>query len=141
MSQSVTMLPAWRALEAHFQQIRDRHLRELFAEDPQRGERFHIEAVDVYLDYSKNRITADTIGLLVELAEACGLRRRIEAMFRGDAINVSEQRAALHVALRAPRDTAIIVGGNNVVADVHAVLDRMERFCEQVRSGAWQGHT
>jgi len=141
MSQSVTMLPAWRALEAHFQQIRDRHLRELFAEDPQRGERFHIEAVDVYLDYSKNRITADTIGLLVELAEACGLRRRIEAMFRGDAINVSEQRAALHVALRAPRDAAIIVGGNNVVADVHAVLDRMARFCEQVRNGAWHGHT
>ena len=141
MSQPVTTLPAWRALETHFQQIRGAHLRDLFADDPQRGERFRVEAAGVYLDYSKNRITNETLRLLLKLAESCGLRARIEAMFRGEAINVSEQRAALHVALRSSRDTSISVDGKDVVVGVHAVLDQMAHFCSRVRGGVWQGYS
>ena len=117
------------------------HLRELFARDPGRGERLTVEAAGVYLDYSKNRITDETVPLLVRLAEDCGLRARIDAMFRGEKINVSEKRAVLHVALRAPRGTSILVDGKNVVPDVHAVLDRMADFANRVRDGAWKGHT
>jgi len=137
----LTQRPAWKALEAHYQQIRDVHLRQLFAEDPQRGERLTAEAAGIYLDYSKNRITDETIRLLVHLARECGLRERIEAMFRGEKINVTEQRAVLHVALRAPRDQAIVVDGENVVPRVHQVLDKMADFARRVRSGEWRGHT
>ena len=137
----LTEQPAWKALEAHHQSIRAVHLRELFARDPGRGERLALDAAGVYLDYSKNRITDETVALLVRLAEECGLRARIDAMFRGDRINVSENRAVLHVALRAPRDASILVDGKNVVTDVHAVLDRMADFANRVRSGAWTGYT
>jgi len=137
----LTRTPEWRALAAHHASIRDRHLRELFAEDPERGRRFAVEATGVYLDYSKNRITAETLRLLAALAEAARLRERIEAMFRGERINATEQRAVLHVALRAPRDAAIEVEGRNVVPDVHEVLDRMASFAEAVRGGRWLGHT
>jgi glucose-6-phosphate isomerase len=137
----LTERPAWKALEAHFQKVRRVHLRELFAEDPQRGERMAAEAVGVYLDYSKNRITDETLQLLVQLAEQSGLRSRIEAMFRGEKINVTERRAALHVALRAPKDASILVDGENVVPQVHAVLDQMAEFCNRVRRGQWKGHT
>ena len=133
--------PQWRALERHVQQIEPRHLRQLFAEDPQRGERFTAEAAGLYFDYSKNRITDETIRLLLELAEACDLRERIEAMFRGDRINVTEQRAVLHVALRAPAGERIVVDGKNVITDVQAVLDRMAAFADRVRSGEWKGHS
>jgi len=133
--------PTWTALGAHFKQMRDRHLRELFAADPRRGERMATEAVGLYLDYSKNRITDDTLKLLVQLAEESGLRARIEAMFRGEKINITEHRAVLHVALRAPRSTSIVVDGENVVPQVHAVLDRMTDFSNRVRSGEWKGHT
>ena len=137
----LTEQPAWKALEAHHQSIRVAHLRELFARDPGRGERLALDAAGVYLDYSKNRITDETVALLVRLAEECGLRARIDAMFRGDRINVSENRAVLHVALRAPRDASILVDGKNVVTDVHAVLDRMTDFANRVRKGAWTGYT
>ena len=140
-ARGVTDQPAWKALEEHHRHIRAVHLRELFARDPRRGERLTAEAPGVYLDYSKNRITDDTVSLLVGLAEACGLRARIDGMFRGDKINVSEQRAVLHVALRAPRGTSILVDGQNVVPEVHAVLDRMADFANRVRSGTWKGHT
>jgi glucose-6-phosphate isomerase len=133
--------PAWKALEAHHRNISAVHLRDLFAQDPKRGERLALEAAGVYLDYSKNRITDETLSLLVRLAEACGLRARIDAMFQGQKINVSEKRAVLHVALRAPRDASILVDGQNVVTDVHAVLDRMADFANRVRSGAWTGST
>ena len=133
--------PAWKALEAHHRNIRAVHLRDLFAQDPKRGERLAVEAAGVYLDYSKNRITDETLSLLVRLAEACGLRARIDAMFQGQKINVSEKRAVLHVALRAPRDASILVDGQNVVTDVHAVLDRMADFANRVRNGAWTGST
>jgi glucose-6-phosphate isomerase len=138
---SVVARPAWRALAAHHRTIRDVHLRALFADDPGRGERLTAEAAGIYLDYSKNRITDETVGLLLQLAEECALRQRIEAMFRGDRINVTEDRAALHVALRAPRAASIVVDGENVVPGVHAVLDRMAEFCNRVRGGAWTGHT
>ena len=141
MTCPLTQRPAWKALEAHYQAIKGTHLRQLFADDPTRGERFTAEAADLYLDYSKNRITDETLGLLVQLAEECGLRERIEAMFRGDAINVTEQRAALHIALRAPRNERIFVNGSDVVPGVHAVLDRMADFSDRIRSGNWQGHT
>src|SRR5499426_2738492 len=131
----------WRALEEHYQKIRHLHLRDLFATDPKRGERLTTEAVGLYLDYSKHRITDDTLDLLVRLAESSGLRDRIDAMFRGDKINGTEDRAVLHVALRAPRHAAIVVDGENVVPEVHAVLDRMADFATQVRNGTWQGHT
>ncbi len=141
MTIPLTQRPAWKALETHCKAIKDMHLRQLFADDPNRGERFTAEAVGLYLDYSKNRITDETLHLLVQLAEECGLRERIEAMFRGEAINVTEQRAVLHIALRAPRNEKILVDGNDVVPGVHAVLDRMSDFSDRVRNGDWQGHT
>jgi glucose-6-phosphate isomerase len=132
---------AWQALQEHFQSVRDLHLRELFAADPRRGERLAAEAAGIYLDYSKNRVTDETLALLLRLAEESSLRQRIDAMFRGDKINVTENRAVLHVALRAPRGHSIVVDGTDVVPAVHAVLDRMADFAERVRSGAWTGHT
>jgi glucose-6-phosphate isomerase len=140
-SQPLTARPAWKALEAHQAQLRDVHLRQLFADDPQRGQRLTAEAVGLYLDYSKNRITAETCKLLVQLAEECGLRARIDAMFAGEKINVTENRAVLHVALRAPKGTVILVDGKNVVPEVHAVLDKMTAFAQRVRGGEWKGHT
>jgi glucose-6-phosphate isomerase len=137
----LTHRPAWKALEAHYQKIRDQHLRRLFAEDPNRGERFALEALGIYLDYSKNRITDETIRLLLELAESSELRERIDAMFKGEKINITENRAVLHIALRTPRDQAIIVDGVNVVPEVHAVLDKMAHFSNRIRSGAWTGYT
>ena len=140
-TEAITSHAAWRALEAHHRAIRDKHLRELFAGEPDRGERMRAEAAGIYLDYSKNRITEETLALLFDLAEAVDLRGRIEAMFRGDKINVSERRAVLHVALRAPKGASILVDGKNVVPAVHAVLDRMAEFSDRIRSGAWKGHT
>ena len=134
-------LPAWQALEAHAGRMRDLHLRSLFANDPTRGERLVAEAGGLYLDYSKNRITDETVRLLVDLAEACRLRDRVDAMFRGDRINTTEERAVLHVALRAPRDTTIVLDGDDVVPRVHDVLDRMAAFAGQIRDGRWRGHT
>jgi glucose-6-phosphate isomerase len=138
---SVTRGAAWKALAAHYQQIKDIHLKTLFSQDRARGERFTAEAVGLYLDYSKHRITEETLGLLLSLAEASGLRQRIDAMFRGDKINITENRAVLHVALRAPRDETILVDGQDVVPEVHAVLDKMSEFAHRVRSGAWKGYT
>jgi glucose-6-phosphate isomerase len=132
---------AWKKLQAHFKVIGPRHLRELFAEDPDRGEQLTLEAAGIYLDYSKNRITPATLQLLIELAEESGLRERIDAMFAGEPINVSEHRSVLHVALRAPGNASIRVGGQNVVPAVHAVLDKMSAFASKVRSGAWLGYT
>jgi glucose-6-phosphate isomerase len=140
-TQPLTQRPAWKALEAHYQQIHNVHLRALFAQDPQRGERLTAEAVGLYYDYSKNRITDETLRLLLQLAEECGLRGRIDAMFRGEKINITEQRAVLHVALRAPEGTSIVVDGENVVPQVHAVLDKMADFSNRVRSGEWTGYT
>jgi glucose-6-phosphate isomerase len=133
--------PAWAALEQHYQTVKDVHLRQLFAEDRKRGDRLAVEAAGIYLDYSKNRITDETLTLLLRLAEESGLRDRIEAMFRGDNINVSEKRAVLHVALRAPRGASIIHDGRNVVPEVHAVLDKITDFADRLRSGVWKGHT
>jgi glucose-6-phosphate isomerase len=142
MSTGITAAPAaWKALEAHQREIASLHLRELFAKDPGRGERLAADAVGLYLDYSKNRVTDETLRLLLRLAEESGLRARIDAMFRGEKINVSEQRAVLHVALRAPRGASIVVDGEDVVPRVHEVLDRMSAFAERVRGGAWLGHT
>src|SRR5580658_3547766 len=132
---------AWRALQAHFKKISILHLRDLFTQDPDRGERMTAEAAGISLDYSKNRITDETMRLLIDLAEASGLRKRIDAMFRGDKINVTENRAVLHVALRAPQETSIVVDGEDVVPQVHAVLSKMEAFSERVRGGDWKGHT
>jgi len=132
---------AWRALERHHAEIAGRHLRELFAEDPGRGERLTAEAAGIYLDYSKNRVTDETMGLLIELAEESGVPERRDAMFRGEHVNVSEDRAALHVALRMPRDASLLVDGVDVVRQVHEVLDRMRGFADRVRSGEWTGHT
>ncbi len=132
---------AWRALESHNEEISKAHLRDLFADDPKRGERMTTEAAGVFLDYSKNRITDETLRLLVGLANQCGLRDRIDAMFRGDRINKTENRSVLHVALRAPRGASMLADGRNVVPDVHAVLDKMARFADRVRSGEWTGHT
>ncbi len=137
----LTARPSWKALQAHYEKVRGLHLRALFADDPQRGERMTVEFAGLYLDYSKNRITDETLGLLRQLAEESGLRDRIDAMFRGDKINVTENRAVLHVALRAPRGHSIEVDGTNVVPEVHAVLDAMAGFANRVRSGAWLGHT
>ncbi len=133
--------PAWKALGAHYKQMRGTHLRQLFADDPQRGERFNLQAVGLYFDYSKNRITDETLKLLLQLAEESGLRQHIDAMFRGDKINVTEKRAVLHVALRAPKGEKIVVDGEDVVPAVHAVLDKMSAFSNRVRSGEWKGHT
>ena len=138
---AVNKLPVWKALEAHYKEARELHMRELFADDSNRGERMTAEAVGLYLDYSKNRITDETLKLLLRLAEESGLRARIDAMFRGEKINITENRAVLHVALRAPTGTSILVDNDNVVLQVHAVLDRMVDFSNRVRSGAWKGHT
>ncbi len=139
----LTERPAWKALAAHRKRVKELHLRDLFAADPKRGERFTAEAAGLFLDYSKNRITDQTLGLLVQLARESGLRERIKAMFRGDKINVTEGRAVLHVALRAPKGACIRLGGQgeNVVPGVHAVLDQMAAFCRRVRSGRWKGYT
>jgi glucose-6-phosphate isomerase len=136
----LTRLPQWRALQQHFATIGPKHLRELFAANPQRGELLSVEDVGLYLDYSKQRVDTDTLQLLRELAEARGLPQRIEAMFRGDKINTTEDRAVLHVALRAPASEKILVDGHDVVPEVHEVLDRMAAFSDKVRSGAWLGH-
>jgi glucose-6-phosphate isomerase len=133
--------PAWQALELHRRELGQRHLRALFADDPERGERLTLEAAGLFLDYSKNRVTDETLRLLVALAAECGLPARIEAMFRGDHINVTEDRAVMHTALRAPRDAVIRVAGRDVIPDVHDVLDRMADFADQVRDGTWLGHT
>jgi glucose-6-phosphate isomerase len=139
--QSLTQRPEWQALRQHFEQTGRRHLRELFVEDPGRGERLVATAGGLYLDYSKQRVTDDTLKLLLELADACGLRARTEAMLRGDKINMTEQRAVLHVALRAPSSEHILVDGKDVVPEVHAVLDRMTAFSNRVRAGEWTGYT
>jgi len=138
---TLTRRPAWKALAAHYKAVRQLHLRQLFADDPGRGERLTLDAAGLYLDYSKNRITDETLRLLVQLAEESGLRGRIEAMFRGEKINVTEKRAVLHVALRAPRGSSVTVGGEDAVPRVHAVLDRMADFSNRVRSGEWKGYT
>jgi glucose-6-phosphate isomerase len=138
---SLTARPAWKALEAHYPKVRDLHLRKLFTEDPTRGERLTVEAVGLYFDYSKNRVTDETLKLLLQLAQESGLRARIDAMFRGEKINVTENRAVLHVALRAPKGASIVVDGENVVPQVHAVLDKMTDFSNRVRSGVWKGYT
>jgi glucose-6-phosphate isomerase len=138
---TLTERPAWKALAAHHQNVRGLHLRKLFADDPKRGERMTVEAVGLFLDYSKNRITDDTVKLLTELAEESGLSSRIDAMFLGEKINITEKRAVLHVALRAQRGASIIVDGKNVVPEVYVVLDKMADFSNRVRSGAWKGHT
>jgi glucose-6-phosphate isomerase len=138
---SLTARPEWKALQSHYEQIKGLHLRALFSDDPKRGERFTAEAVGLFLDYSKHRITDQTLALLIALAEACGLRARIDAMFRGEKINVTEERAVLHVALRMPTGRAIVVDGENVVPYVHEVLERMTVFANAVRSGQWTGHT
>jgi glucose-6-phosphate isomerase len=132
---------AWKNLQSHYKKVRDLNLRNLFADDPKRGERMTAEAVGLFLDYSKNRITDETIKLLIELAEESGLQSRIGAMFRGEKINTTEKRAVLHVALRAPKEASIVVDGENVVLQVHIVLDKMARFSNRVRSGEWKGHT
>src|SRR6201985_923290 len=137
----LTQTSAWKALETHYQQIKDVHLRSLFADDAKRGERLTAEAVGIYLDYSKNRITDETLKLLLQLADESGLRERIDAMFSGEKINITENRAVLHVALRAPKGTTILVDGTNVVPPVHAVLEKMADFSTRVRSGSWKGHT
>jgi glucose-6-phosphate isomerase len=141
VSKPLTELRAWKALQTHYKKVRGLHLRTLFADDPGRGERMTAEAAGIFLDYSKNRITEETFKLLIRLAEKAGLRARIEAMFRGDKINVTEKRAVLHVALRAPKGTSIVVGGEDVVPQVHAVLDKMAVFSNRVRTGEWRGHT
>ncbi len=137
----LTQRPEWAALADHYEAIKDVHLRSLFAEDPGRGERLAVEAAGLYLDYSKNRVTDETLRLLLALADAVGLRERIEAMFGGEKINTTERRAVLHVALRAPREASILVDGENVVPGVHEVLDKMAGFADRIRSGAWTGQT
>src|SRR6266550_2329210 len=137
----LTRRKAWKGLESHYERTKELHLRKLFASDPGRGARMTAEATGLFLDYSKNRITDETLKLLFELAKESGLRAAIDAMFRGDKINLTENRAVLHVALRAPQGVSIIVDGKNVVPEVHAVLDKMADFSMLVRSGAWKGHT
>jgi len=137
----LTQRPAWEELQNHSKQVRTQHLRDLFAADPGRGQRMAIEAAGIYLDYSKNRITEQTIKLLIQLADQSGLHARTEAMFRGDRINTTENRSVLHIALRMPRGSSIVVDGTNVVPEVHAVLDKMADFSNRVRSGAWTGHS
>ena len=132
---------AWKALASQYKTVAKLHLRDLFAGDPKRGQRMAVEAVGVYLDYSKNRVTDETVKLLLQLAAEAGLRDRIDAMFSGEKVNITEKRAVLHTALRAPRDASILVDGKNVVPDVHAVLDRMADFSSRVRNGEWKGHT
>ena len=138
---SATKGQVWKNLATHFRKVRDLHLRQLFAEDPKRGKRMTAEAVGIFFDYSKNRITDETLRLLIQLAKESRLRKRIDAMFRGDKINVTEDRAVLHTALRAPREGSILLDGKNVVPEVHAVLDKMADFSNRIRSGEWKGHT
>src|SRR5438128_6450435 len=140
-NKSLTNRRTWKVLESHCKRTRELHLRKLFAADPRRGVRMTAEAAGLFLDYSKNRITEETLKLLFELAEESGLRAAIDAMFRGEKINPTENRAVLHVALRAPKGASITVDGKNVVPEVHAVLDKMAGFSERVRSGEWKGHT
>jgi glucose-6-phosphate isomerase len=140
-SKPLTRLPAWKALAAHYKEVRDLHLRDLFAQDSERGKRLTVQAVGLFLDYSKNRVTDDTLKLLVQLANESGLRERMDAMFNGEKINITEKRAVLHVALRAPESASILVDGKNVVPEVHAVLGKMSDFANRVRSGEWKGHT
>ena len=140
-TKSVSERGAWNALVTHYQNVRELHLRKLFADDPTRGKRMTIDAVGLYLDYSKNRVTDETLKLLVQLADESGLRGRIDAMFRGEKINITENRAVLHVALRAPKGASIVVDGENVVTQVHAVLDKMADFSNRVRTGSWKGYT
>ena len=137
----LTKRAAWQPLEAHYTKIRNMHLRKLFADDPKRGERMTTEAIGIYFDYSKHRITDETLSLLFQLAEESGLRARIDSMFRGEKINITEKRAVLHTALRAPKGKSIVVDGEDVVPKVHTVLDKMTGFCNRVRSGEWKGHT
>ncbi len=137
----LTKRAAWKALEAHYKKIGEVHLRQLFADDPKRGERLGVDALGIYFDYSKNRITDETLKLLIQLAEESSLRERIDAMFRGEKINITENRAVLHTALRAPKGASIIVDGENIVPKVHSVLDKMADFCNRVRSGEWKGHS
>jgi glucose-6-phosphate isomerase len=137
----LNQLQAWKALDAHAKEIKQQQIRELFAADPSRGDRFTAETDGIFLDYSKNRVTSETLKLLVELAGECGVREKIDAMFRGDKINITENRAVLHVALRAPKGESIVVDGEDVVPGVHEVLDKMAGFAERVRSGEWKGHT
>src|SRR5437868_13367163 len=137
----LTRRPAWKSLAEHSKEIGKLHLRELFATDATRGERFSVDAAGLFLDFSKNRITEATLKLLLGLAEECQLRAKIDAMFSGEKINVTEKRAVLHVALRAPRNASFIVDGKNVVPEVHAVLDKMTAFCDRMRSGEWLGYT
>ncbi len=141
MKHTAVKRQAWKALESHYKKVSTLDLRQLFAEDPTRGDRMAVEAVGLYLDYSKNRVTDETLKLLLQLAEDSGLPARIDAMFRGEKINVTEKRAVLHVALRAPKGASIVVDGEDVVPKVHAVLDKMADFSDRVRSGAWKGHT
>src|SRR5215470_8568536 len=140
-TQPCTERPAWKALVAHHQKIRDLYLRKLFADDPTRGERMTAEAVGLFLDYSKNRVTDETVKLLMQLADESGLRERVDAMFQGEKINITENRAVLHVALRAPKGESIVVDGENVVPQVHIVLDKMAEFSNAIRSGSWKGYT
>src|SRR6516225_3638326 len=140
-SHLVAETTAWKSLQAHREKVRDLHLKKLFADDPGRGERMTVEAVGLFLDYSKNRITPETVDLLLQLASEAGLRAKIDAMFRGEKINITEKRAVLHVALRAPRSASIVVDGENVVPQVHAVLDKMSGFADRVRGGVWKGHS
>src|SRR5712675_1300830 len=137
----LTTRPAWKNLKHHCETIRQLSLRKLFAEDASRGERLAMEGAGLYLDYSKNLITDETLKLLMQLAEESGLRSRIDAMFRGEKINITENRAVLHVALRTPKGASIVVDGENVVPQVHAVLDKMADFSDRVRSGTWKGYT
>ena len=138
---SLTSSASWKALEHHHGEIASKHLRDLFADDPGRGERLTAEGVGLYLDYSKNRVTDETMQLLVDLARECRVEQRRDMMFRGDKINVSENRSVLHVALRMPKGTSLVVDGVDVVAEVHEVLDRMAAFANRIRSGDWKGHT
>src|SRR5579875_585518 len=137
----LTQRPAWKLLQEHYEKIRNLHLREMFRDDPGRGEYFAVEAAGLYLDYSKHRVTDETMRLLFALADECGLRARIDAMFAGEKINLTEKRAVLHIALRAPRGESIKVDGEDVVPAVHEVLDRMADFSRRIRDGSWQGHT
>ncbi|EMI57797.1 glucose-6-phosphate isomerase [Rhodopirellula sallentina] len=141
MPDTLKNFPQFQALSSHYDSIKDKHLRDLFAEDSSRGETLTAEGVGLYLDYSKNRVTSETINLLLDLARACELPSRIEAMFSGEKINLTEGRAVLHTALRAPSDAVVLVDGENVIPEVHAVLDKMSAFCDRVRDGKWLGHT
>src|SRR3954462_11216282 len=141
MGTDISTTAEWQALQAHADKVRDTHLRDLFTGDPRRGERLSAQVGDLYVDYSKNRVTDETLSLLAAVAHQAGLPERIAAMFRGEHINTSEDRAVLHTALRLPRDAQLVVDGQDVVADVHEVLDRMSDFADRVRSGAWTGFT